>query len=116
MQATPVAVVGAVAFVTEMIFGSESSLVFASEAGFLTWTPLAVVTLVIAILLPVMSIQLEPPSTLYFMVLSTPLSLPPFSLSAVNSADGVVSFVFAVASVSVRLTAAVGVPETVICV
>ena len=74
------------------------------------------VTLLIDILSPVMAFQVPPPSTLYIMVLSTLLSLPPFSLSAAKVAVGVSSLVFAVALASVIVVFAVGVPETLIFV
>ena len=63
-----------------------------------------------------MLVQEFPPSVLYFIPLVTPDRVPVSGPVAVKEADGVVSCVFAVASASVRLTAAVGVPETVICV
>ena len=57
-----------------------------------------------------------PPLMRYFMPAAMPVSLPLSVPLAVNTAVGVASFAFAVGAVRVMLVAAVGVPETLICV
>ena len=107
---------GVAAFVT-VIVCTSLSVVVVPLPDFLTWMPLSVVTPEeMVTLVSVISFHVVPSSRLYFMPLSTFVSVPLSVPVAVKVALGVGSFSFAVGAVSVIVTSAVGVPETVICV